>query len=60
MNRVEQIVREVSDLRDFAFRMGWLHKTPEYQVALRAIAKTRKNTKRFRAKNRAIVQGKKR
>jgi hypothetical protein len=38
MTKLERTVHEVSNLWDFARRMGWLRKTPQYQAALRATA----------------------
>ena len=43
MKSVQQTIHEVSDLWDFARRMGWLDKTPQYQEARLATANWPKN-----------------
>ena len=51
MNSVERVVREVSEMWDFARRTGWLYKTPEYQEAFRTTANRRVNPGKRRARN---------
>ena len=50
MNPTERAIYDVSNLWDFARKMGWFERIPEYQAARRATTNWPERTKNLRRK----------